>query len=95
MLGRLLILGKGRGKTGAATWWIGHNTSEQITGTVAQCRRGSLSTSGMTGGSSSGSGRSADVGWNGLDAARFQFMSQHSDFGLVTGCDKMRRSETG
>lgn len=77
MLGRLLILGEGRCKAGATTWWVGHDTAKQIAGAVAQGRWGSLGRSCM---SRSGS---ADVGRDGLHATRLKFVSQHSNFSFV------------
>lgn len=76
MLGRLLILGRGRGKTGTTTSLVGHDAAKQITRTVAQGGRWCL--------------RRARVRWRAsnmrghcLNTARFQLMSQNSNFGLV------------
>jgi hypothetical protein len=76
MLGRLLILGRGRGKTGATTSLIGHDTTKQIAWPMAQCRRGSLRRAGML-------CRTANMRSNGLDATRFELVSQHPDFGFI------------
>jgi hypothetical protein len=56
---------------------IGHDTTKQIAWTMAQCRRGSLRRAGML-------CRTANMRSNGLDATRFELVSQHPDFGFIT-----------
>jgi hypothetical protein len=76
MLGRLLILGRGRGKTGTTTSLVGHDPTEQIARTMAQCGWGSL-------GRASVLRRASDMGRDRLNTARLKLVSQHSDLRLI------------
>lgn len=66
MLRRLLILGRGRGKTGTTTSLVGHYSTEQIARAVAESRRGRLGRASMLGGRT-------NMGWNSLNTPRLQF----------------------
>ena len=73
MLGRLLILGRGRGKTGTTTSLVGHNTTEQVTGAMTDLGRLTLRSCMC---------RRSDMR-NSLNAALLELMSQNADLSFV------------
>ena len=75
--GRLLIQGRGRGKTGSITSLVGHNSTKQITGAMSQCWWRCLGRASML-------CWAGNMGRNGLNTARFKLMSQHSNLRLIT-----------
>jgi hypothetical protein len=77
MLGRLLILGRGRGKTGTTTSLVGHDSTEQIAGAMAQGWWRRLRGASML-------RRASNMRRDGLNAARFELVPQDSDFCFVT-----------
>jgi len=73
MLGMLLILERGRGKTGTSTSLVGHDATEQVAGAVAQRRRLRLRAR----------VRGRDMRGDGLHTTRLELVSQHADLGFV------------
>lgn len=84
MLGRLLIQGWGRGKTGTTTSLVDHDTTEQATA-VTECRWLRLW---------AGVLRRRDMRGDWLHTTRFELVSQHADLGLVTVARQKRLLRT-
>jgi hypothetical protein len=87
MLGRLLILGRGRGKTRTTTSLVGHHPAEEVAGAMSQCWRGRLGRTRVW-------WRASDVRRDRLDAMRFQLVPQETDFRFVAGTRNGNGSET-